>query len=160
MMSVLRSHKPDTEPKPKPDGRLYAVTPETESLARARAAPGEASGRRGRRPEAVSDCDSDVARTSTKQATPSRNTLMLPLFAAAFAVRFGGAAAAIECPKHITDTQASIDRVSEDMECDVGQMPNDMVELVYALLDDARMLLGVARRNHEYQRHSTCQLAT
>ena len=145
MMSVVRSRKPDTEPKP--NGRLYAVTPETESLARRRA--GAASGHRGRRPEAVSDCDSDVARTSTKQATPSRNMSILPLFAAAFAVRFGGAAAATECPKHIADTQASIDRVSDDMESDEDRMPNDMVELVYALLDDARMLLGAARRNHE-----------
>jgi hypothetical protein len=75
---------------------------------------------------------------------------MLPLFAAAFAVRFGGAAAAIECPKHITDTQASIDRVSDGMECDEDRMPNDMVELIYALLDDARMLLAAARCNHEY----------
>jgi len=149
MMSVLRSHKPDTEPKPKPNGRLYSVTPETESLARARAAPGEASGRRGRRPEAVSDCDSDVARTSTTQANPSSSISMLPLFAAAFAVRFGGATAAIECPKHIADTQALIDRVSANMESDEDRMPDDMVELVYALLDDARMLLSAARRNHE-----------
>jgi hypothetical protein len=147
-MFVLRSHQPDTQTQP--IGRLYAVTSETESLARSLAGAGQTFGRRGRRPEAVPDCDSDVARTSAKQATSSRNTSMLPLFASAFAVRFGGATAAIECPKHITDTQASIDRVSDGMECDVGRMPNDMVELVYALLDDARMLLGVARRNHEY----------
>lgn len=149
MMPVLRSHKPDTEPKPKPNGRLYAVTPEMENLARRRAGAIEVSGRRGRRPEAVSDCDSDVARTSTTQANPSSSISMLPLFAAAFAVRFGGAAAAFECPKHIADTQALIDRVSANMESDEDRMPDDMVELVYALLDDARMLLSAARRNHE-----------
>ena len=105
-MFVLRSHQPDTQTQP--IGRLYAVTSDTESLARSLAGAGQTFGRRGRRPEAVSDCDSDVARTSAKQATSSRNTSMLPLFASAFAVRFGGAAAAIECPKNITDTQAEM----------------------------------------------------
>ena len=149
-MFVLRSHQPDTKPMPQSSGRLYIITPETESLARRRAGASKDSGHCGQLPDVVSNCDRNIARKSPMQEPPSRKMSMLPLFAAAFAVRFGGAAAAIECPKHITDTQASIDRVSEDMECDVDRMPNDMVELVYALLDDARMLLGVARRNHEY----------
>ncbi len=102
MMSVLRSHQPDTEPKSKPNGRLYAITPETESLARRRAGASEVSGRCGWQPEAVSKCDSNIARTSTMQANPSRNMSVLPLFAAAFAVRFGGATATFECPKHIS----------------------------------------------------------
>lgn len=143
MMFVLRSHQPDAEPKsnpkpkPKLKGRLYAVTPETEVLARRRAA------------ETVPECGSDVARTSATQANPPRSISMLPLFAAAFAVRFGGAAAASECPKHIADTQALIDRISADMEADEDRMPGDMAGLAYALLDDARMLLAAARCNHE-----------
>jgi hypothetical protein len=153
MMSVLQSHQPDTEPKakpkPKPKGRLYAVTPETEVLARRRAGAAEALAHRGSPPETVSECGSDVARTSATQANPSRSTTMLPIFAAAFAVRFGGAAAASECPKHIADTQELIDRISADMEADEDRMPGDMAGLAYALLDDARMLLGAARRNHE-----------
>ena len=151
MMSVLQTQQPaqqpDTEPKakakpkpkPKPKGRLYAVTPETEALAR----------RRARAAEAMSERGSDAARTSATQANPSRSISMLPLFAAAFAVRFGGVAAASECPKHIADTQALIDRVSGNMESDEDRMLDDMVELVYALLDDARMLLSAARLNHE-----------
>ena len=148
-MFVLRSHKPDTKPKSKSSSRLYAITSEPESPARRRAGAGKVSGQRGRISEVVSNCDSDRDRPSPKQATPSRSMSMLPLFAAAFAVRFGGAAAATECPKHIADTQASIDQVSDDMESDEDRMPDDVVELVYALLDDARMLLGAARRNHE-----------
>jgi len=157
MMFVLRSHQQDAEPKskpkskakPKPKGRLYAVTPETEALARRRAGAAEALARRGSPPETVSECGSDVTRTSATQANPSRSISMLPLFAAAFAVRFGGAAAASECPKHIADTQALIDRISADMDCDEDRMPDDMAGLAYALLDDARMLLAAARRNHE-----------
>jgi hypothetical protein len=155
MMFVLRSHQPDAEPrskpkpKPKPNGRLYAVTPETESHARRRAGAAKASGRFGRPPDAVPECGSDVARTSATQANPPRSMSMLPLFAAAFAVRFGGAAAASECPKHIADTQALIDRISADMDCDEDRMPGDMAGLAYALLDDARMLLAAARCNHE-----------
>ena len=148
-MSVPQSQKPDTEPKRKPNGRLYAVTPETESIALRSVGADNASGHRGRRPEAVSDCDGDVACTSTNLANPTRNVSMLPHFAAAFAVRFGGVAAATECPKHIADTQACIDRISTNMVSDEDRMPGDMVELVYALLDDARMFLGAARRNHE-----------
>lgn len=149
MMFVLRSHQPDTEPMPQSSGRLYAITPETEGLARRRLDASEVWGRCDGRLEAVPNCDSNIARTSTMQPSPSRNMSMLPLFAAAFAVRFGGAAAASECPRHIADTQALIDRVNADMECDEDRMPQDMVGLAYALLDDARMLLGAARRNHE-----------
>jgi hypothetical protein len=154
-MSVLRSHQPDSEPKakPRPKGRLYAVTPETEVIALRRAGAAKAPGFRDRSPEAVSEHGSDVSRTSATQANPPRSMSMLPLFAAAFAVRFGGAAAASECPKHIADTQALIDRVNANMESDEDRMPRDMAGLAFALLDDARMLLGAARRNHgELQR--------
>lgn len=74
---------------------------------------------------------------------------MMPLFAAAFAVRFGGAQAAVACPKHFADVQALIDRVSTGLDRARDRLPCDSVELVYALLDDARMLLDAARRNHE-----------
>jgi hypothetical protein len=149
MMFVLRSHQPDTEPMPQSGGRLYAITPETENFALRRAGASEVRGRCGLPPEAVSNCGSNIARTSTMQATPSRNMTMLPLFAAAFAVRFGGAAAEVECPKHIADAQALIDRVSANMESDEDRMPHDIVGLVYDLLEDARMLLVAAMRNHE-----------
>lgn len=148
-MFVLRSHQPDTEPTPQLDGRPYAITAETENLAWRRAGTSGVRGRCGLLPEAVSNCGSTIARTSSTQATPSRNMTMLPLFATAFAVRFGGAAAEVECPKHIADAQALIDRVSANMECDEDRMPHDIVGLVYDLLDDARMLLVAAMRNHE-----------
>ncbi len=75
--------------------------------------------------------------------------MRMPLFAAAFAVRFGGAQAAFACPKHFADVQALIDRVSTGLDRARDRLPFDSVELVYALLDDARMLLDAARRNHE-----------
>lgn len=73
----------------------------------------------------------------------------MPLFAAAFAVRFGGAQAASACPKHFADVQALIDRVSAGVDRARERLPRDRAELVHALLDDARMLLDAARRNHE-----------
>jgi len=78
------------------------------------------------------------------------NTSILPPFAAAFAVRFGGIAAAQQCPKHIADAQALIDRVGARFEADASGMPGDGAGLINALLDDARVLLAAARHNHEH----------
>ena len=86
---------------------------------------------------------------SVLRAAPTRKLPVLPIFASAFAVRFGGSAAALECPKHIADTQALIDRVSSNLEYDAERLPQDVVALVNDLIDDARMLLAAARQNHE-----------
>ena len=60
-----------------------------------------------------------------------------------------GSAQAFECPKHFAVTQAAIDKVAADMRADIPwQEPLDK-ELVLTLLDDARMLLGGAKHNHE-----------
>ncbi len=75
--------------------------------------------------------------------------LDMPLFATAFAVRFGGPRAALECPKHLADVQGVIDRVSARLDATRSRMPRERAELVEALLDDARMLQEAARRNHE-----------
>lgn len=75
--------------------------------------------------------------------------MRMPLFAAAFAVRFGNAKAASECPTHLADVQALIDRVSAGVDEARERIPWDQAELVQALLDDARMFLDAARRNHE-----------
>ena len=80
---------------------------------------------------------------------PPRAMSMLPLFAAAFPVRFGGPSAATECPRRIADTQRLIDNISGKMKRHEAQMGRDAVELIHALLDDARMLLAAARDNHE-----------
>lgn len=74
---------------------------------------------------------------------------ILPPFASTFAVRFNGANAAVECPKHIADAQALIDRVGDRMARDEQRMQIEVAGLIHALLDDARMLLGAARLNHE-----------
>jgi hypothetical protein len=79
----------------------------------------------------------------------SRNVPVLPIFASAFAVRFGGAAAALECPKHIADTKALIDRVSANMGRAAEHLPKEVAALANDLIDDARMLLAAARQNHE-----------
>ncbi len=61
-----------------------------------------------------------------------------------------GSAQAFECPKHFAAAQAAIDKVAGDMKADVPwQTPLDK-ELVLTLLDDARMLLGGAKHNHEH----------
>lgn len=86
---------------------------------------------------------------SALRAYPSRKAPVLPIFASAFAVRFGGAAAASECPKHIADTQALIDRVSANVECAKDQLPKEVGALVNDLIDEARMFLAAARQNHE-----------
>lgn len=75
--------------------------------------------------------------------------LDMPLFATAFAVRFGGPRAALECPKHLADVQGVIDRVSARLDATRSRMPRERAELVEALLDDARMLQEAARQNHE-----------
>ena len=59
-------------------------------------------------------------------------------------------AQAYECPKHFAAAQAAIDKVAADMQADIPwQEPLDK-ELVLTLLDDARMLLGGAKYNHEH----------
>lgn len=60
------------------------------------------------------------------------------------------AAAAFECPKHIADAQAMIEKVAGDMGSDMSkQMVKEDMALVHALLDDAKMLLAGAEHNHE-----------
>ncbi len=64
------------------------------------------------------------------------------------------AASAFECPKHIAEAQAAIDKVIADMK---GEMSKSMSKagmrpqmvLVHALLDDAKMRLAGAKHNHE-----------
>ena len=58
-------------------------------------------------------------------------------------------AAAFECPKHITEAQSVIDKVTEDMEGMGDSMDKTKMALVHALLDDAKMLLAGAEHNHE-----------
>ena len=76
-------------------------------------------------------------------------------FIAAFALlQFPLTANAIECAKYITEAQAAIDKVTEDMK---GEMSKKMaaagmaadVKLVHALLDDAKMALAGAKHNCE-----------
>lgn len=99
---------------------------------------------------AVPNPDDDASGPASKRAIQQRSASMpMPLFAAAFAVRFGGAKAALECPKHIADVQTLIDKVSAEADRNRNRTPWDRLALVHALLDDARMLLEAARVNHE-----------
>lgn len=76
-------------------------------------------------------------------------------FIAAFAlIQFPLAANAFECAKYITEAQAAIDKVVEDMKGEMSKrmaaagMAADMV-LVHALLDDAKKELAGAKHNCE-----------
>ena len=75
--------------------------------------------------------------------------LLLAASAAVFVMQTPWSAQAFECPKHFAAAQATIDKVAADMQADIPwQEPLDK-ELVLTLLDDARMLLGGAKHNHD-----------
>lgn len=126
-MFVLRNEPKKAARKAAP--RLVAVTPENEDIVRL-----------------------PSASPALRRSGRARNPAALPLYAAAFPVRFGGTAAASECPKHIADTQAMIDRVQDKVDRQEYRMDRDAAGLVRDLLDDARMFLAAARDNHENPR--------
>lgn len=148
-MFVLRSYDSESESVLQPEVALEPVT----------SGKGEPSGaepvdlaaaRQGRVPREVPAPEPAAAPAPSAGGRPQpRGFMQMPLFAAAFAVRFGGATAATECPKHFADVQSLIDRVSAGVDRVRDRLPWDRAELVHALLDDARMLLDAARRNHE-----------
>jgi hypothetical protein len=148
-MFVLRSYEPDAEsvsrpeigPEPVTSGKGESTGAEPVDLEAAR------QGRAPRETPAPAPCTTPAPAAGGRPQ--ARGSMQMPLFAAAFAVRFGGATAAAECPKHFADVQSLIDRVSAGVERARDRLPWDRAELVHALLDDARMLLDAARRNHE-----------
>lgn len=148
-MLVPQSDQPDGDAVPQLSPGLQSIVSKVNSLARHRSDGAETMRHDCGSTEVASNCDRRDARTSNMKAMQSHSMVILPPFAAAFAVRFGGAKAVLECPKHITDTQALIDRVSARFERDRNEMHHDVVGAVYALLDDAKMLLSAARQNHE-----------
>ena len=113
--------------------RLFAVTPETQE-------------------EAGQPQFSETEPSPARQPGRLRNLAALPLFAAAFPVRFGGSGAAFECPRHIADTEAMITRVADQLNRQMHRMDPEAARLVSDLLDDARTLLSAARDNHENPR--------
>ena len=75
---------------------------------------------------------------------------LLAASAVVFVMQTSGNARAFECPLHFAAAQTVIDKVAADMKADIPwQTPLDK-ELVLTLLDDARMLLGGAKHNHEH----------
>ncbi len=79
---------------------------------------------------------------------------LLAASAAVLVMQTPGSAQAYECPKHFAAAQAAIDKVADDMKADIPwKEPLDKA-LVLNLLDDAGMLLGGAKYNHENPRGS------
>ena len=75
---------------------------------------------------------------------------MLAMAVAAAISLLPQAAQAFECPKHLAEAQAAIDKVTEDMKGGMSKkMPKGEVALVHALLDEAKMILAGAKHNHE-----------
>jgi hypothetical protein len=153
-MFVLRSDTPDSVMATNPSGqrrpKCHPIRPEMERSSQSdREHPAEFLGNGGSMPETLVDVNRSVAGASMMRSSSSRNVPVLPIFASAFAVRFGGAAAALECPKHIADTKALIDRISANMESAAKRLPPEVAALAIDLIDDARMLLAAARQNHE-----------
>lgn len=148
-MRVLKSCHPDSEATPNSAAWIFPVQPNTESATLHHAGESEDP----KEDSSLSEGGASSLRGVASHARRNRNitlkTPILPPFAAAFAVRFGGSAAAYQCKKHIADAQALIDRISARIESDAARMPDDWVALIHALLDDARFMLAAARHNHE-----------
>lgn len=147
-MFVLRSHDLDSAAQPANGGARTAGeggdAARRERRGFVAAVPGRDSGAPG-----------TVATARPMPARPGHDrsaSMHMPLFAAAFAVRFGGATAASECPKRLGDVQALIDRVGAGVDRAGNRLGADCAALVHALLDDARMLLEAGRQNHERPR--------
>lgn len=140
-MFVLRSHEPEPGSGPAPDQERLRIVreagePGPEGADRD---PRHATGR-------------EIGAAGPRQAPagqPRGASMPMPLFAAAFAVRFGGATAAFECPRHFADVQALIDRVGASVDRARDCMDWQSIALVHGLLDDARMLLESAKRDHQ-----------
>lgn len=145
-MFILRTHEPDTRSARRVIGDLTSLTG-------GKGAPaldeGQGAADRHASPSAAAGKDDPQ---TTPACRPHRAPMQMPLFAAAFAVRFGGASAALECRKHLADVQALIDKVEHGMGRGRDRLPLDMATLVDALLDDARMFLDAARENHAQPR--------
>ena len=75
---------------------------------------------------------------------------LLAVSAAVLVMQTPGSAQAFGCPQHFAAAQAAIDKVAADMKADIPWQEAVDKELVLTLLDDARMLLGGAKYNHEH----------
>ena len=67
-------------------------------------------------------------------------------FAAAFILSMPWSAQAFECPKHIEAAEDAIDAANDSM---IGLKSDLHMHRGHMLLDDAKMLLGSAKHNHE-----------
>lgn len=141
-MFILRTHEPDARSIPRLISDLTSLTGD-----KAQPLHDEGQGRADRHAVPKSDTGRETP-PAMRPGQPHRAPMQMPLFAAAFAVRFGGATAALECGKHLADVQALIDKVERGMVRGRDRLPLDMATLVDALLDDARMFLDAARENH------------
>ena len=132
-MFVLRDDQEKIDDSAAPAPRLFAVESEIQE-------------------DAAPSAPASGPAPATKQPGRLRNLAALPLFAAAFPVRFGGSGAAFECPRYIADTEALVNRVADQLERQSHRMDEQAAGLVRDLLDDAQMLLKLARENHENPR--------
>ena len=150
-MFVLRSYDPESDSVSRPDIGPVPVTNDQERPGHP--TPVDLAAARQERDWLPREVPTPESAATTARPTGARErsaaSMQMPLFAAAFAIRFGGAKAASACPKHFADVQALIDQISAGIDRSRDRMPQESVELVHALLDDARMFLETARRNHE-----------
>ncbi len=74
---------------------------------------------------------------------------LLAASAVVFALQMSSSASAFQCPTRIAAAEAAIDKATADMKSVMGQMPQEQMALVHALLDDAKMHLNGGMHNHE-----------
>jgi hypothetical protein len=67
-------------------------------------------------------------------------------FAAAFILLMPWSAQAFECPKHLEAAEDAVDAANDSM---IGLKSDLHMKRGHMLLDDAKMLLGSAKHNHE-----------
>ena len=74
---------------------------------------------------------------------------LLAASAAVFALHMSSTASAFQCPTRFAAAEAAIDKATENMKSVMGQMPQEQMGLVHALLDDAKQHLHGGKHNHE-----------
>lgn len=150
-MFDIRTDEPDSGSLERRSGSRLSIVTKREDVVRCEHAKSTAGPTgRGRDQRAPLDSNGDRASSAeTGTGQQCSQPVQMPLFAAAFAVRFGGATAAVECPRHLANVQRVIDKVSADATKRKQRMHGEQVVLVHALIEDAKMLLEAAKRNYE-----------
>ncbi len=74
---------------------------------------------------------------------------LLAASVAVFTLQMSSPASAFQCPNRFAAAEAAIGKATDSMKSVMGQMSQEQMALVHALLDDAKIHLNSGRHNHE-----------